>query len=67
MESSSVTYKDFRKEVDRIHNEFKKLEPIRKAITHTLDIMFILDCTGSMRPWIESCKKEIRAIIDSLK
>ncbi len=29
--------------------------------------MFIMDCTGSMSPWIEACKREIKSIIDCLR
>lgn len=29
--------------------------------------MFIMDCTGSMTPWIDAAKREIKSIIDCLK
>ena len=29
--------------------------------------MFIMDCTGSMSPWIEAAKTEIKSIIDCLR
>ena len=33
----------------------------------SLDVMFIMDCTGSMSPWIEAAKREIKSIIDCLR
>ncbi len=33
----------------------------------SLDMMFIIDCTGSMGSWIGACKKEIRSIIDCVR
>jgi hypothetical protein len=45
-----------------------RIEPIRKAIDRkSLDLMFIMDCTGSMGPWIDAAKREIKSIIDTLK
>jgi hypothetical protein len=45
-----------------------RLEPIRKVIDRkSLDIMFIMDCTGSMGHWIDAAKREIKSIIDCLK
>ncbi|GIQ79439.1 hypothetical protein KIPB_000084 [Kipferlia bialata] len=31
-----------------------------------IDLVFLVDCTGSMQPWIEGVKQSIRAIIKSL-
>lgn len=37
-------------------------------VTRTeLDLMFIVDCTGSMSSWIEAVKNEILAIVKGIK
>ncbi len=33
----------------------------------SLDLMFIIDSTGSMGPWIDACKKEINSIIECIR
>jgi len=33
----------------------------------SLDLMFIMDCTGSMNPWIDAAKKEVKSIIDCIR
>jgi uncharacterized protein with von Willebrand factor type A (vWA) domain len=37
-----------------------------KADVSTLDVCFVLDCTGSMSAWIESAKQQIRAITEGI-
>lgn len=32
----------------------------------TIDICFMLDITGSMRPWLEACKAQLREIAASI-
>ena len=61
-------YKQFEKMITRIYEDLARLEPVRKASYsgRSLDLMFIIDCTGSMTCWIEACKREIRSIIDSI-
>lgn len=50
----------------RLHGDLEKIEPIKKAAfaNKDLDLMFIIDCTGSMSTWIEACKVEVKSIID---
>ena len=33
----------------------------------SLDVMFIIDCTGSMQKWIDQCKKDVRSIIETIR
>ena len=55
---------EFGREVARIYSDLLKLEPfVRAKFRRALDVMFIIDCTKSMRPWIEACKEEINLII----
>lgn len=44
---------------------FKPLEKIFKSKL-SLDLMFIIDCTGSMSSWIKAVKKELYGIIDQV-
>lgn len=37
------------------------------GVGKSLDMMFIIDCTGSMGSWINTCKQEIKAIIDCVR
>lgn len=60
---------DLDSQVRRIYGDLIRLEPLRRAMGagKSLDMMFIIDCTGSMGSWIETCKKEIKAIIDCVR
>jgi len=40
---------------------------LQKLINKSLDLMFIMDCTGSMSPWIDAAKKEVKSIIDCIR
>ena len=44
---------------------FKPLEKLFKAKL-SLDLMFIIDCTGSMSSWIKAVKKELYQILDQV-
>lgn len=61
-------YSEFESCLGKIYKDLKRLEPARKAAFagKSLDMMFIIDCTGSMSSWIEASKTEIRSIIDCL-
>lgn len=51
-----------------MYKDLLKLEPVRRVQGNkTLDMMFIIDCTGSMGSWIEACKREIKSIIDCIR
>ena len=59
---------DLDSQVRRIYSDLIRLEPLRRAMgKKSLDIMFIMDCTGSMSPWIEACKREIKSVIDCIR
>ena len=59
---------DLESQISRINSDLMRIEPIRKAIDKkSLDLMFIMDCTGSMIPWIDTARREIRSIINCLK
>jgi hypothetical protein len=60
---------DLDSQVRRIYSDLIRLEPLRRAMGKgkSLDMMFIIDCTGSMGSWIGACKKEIRSIIDCVR
>jgi hypothetical protein len=64
-----VNYEEFDRELKRTYKDLVRLEPIRRALFSgkELDMMFIIDCTGSMGSWIEACKKEIKSIIDCVR
>jgi hypothetical protein len=49
--------------------DFSVLEPFEKKLfsKSTLDIMFIVDCTGSMKPWIDATKDELDKILTFIK
>ena len=66
-ENTDIT--DLDAQVRRIYADLIRLEPIRRRMNSgkSLDMMFIIDCTGSMGSWIEACKKEIRSIIDCVR
>jgi hypothetical protein len=53
----------------KIYLDLIRLEPVRKSLFRgkSLDIMFIIDCTGSMGSWIEASKKEIKSIIECIR
>ena len=60
---------DLDSQVRRIYSDLIRLEPLRRAMGagKSLDMMFIIDCTSSMRQWIDACKKEIKSIIDHVR
>jgi len=33
----------------------------------SLDLMFIMDCTGSMNPWIDAAKKKSNQLLTALE
>ena len=48
----------------RIFKDLSRVDIVRKyeMRKNSLDLMFIIDCTGSMGCWIDACKKEIKSI-----
>jgi len=39
----------------------------RQKVLYGVDLCFIMDCTGSMRPWIEAAKNKIRELAAAVK
>ena len=59
----------FEQRLKQVNKDLSRLEPVRKALFmgQSLDVMFIIDCTGSMASWIEASKKEIKSIIECIR
>jgi hypothetical protein len=59
----------FEQRLKQVNKDLLRLEPVRKALFmgQSLDVMFIIDCTGSMASWIEASKKEIKSIIECIR
>ena len=59
----------FEQRLRKVHKDLDRLEPVRKALFRgkSLDVMFIIDCTGSMGSWINASKKEIKSIIECIR
>jgi hypothetical protein len=68
-DNEDVCVDDFERELKKTYRDLVRLEPVRRAlyVNKDLDIMFIIDCTGSMGSWIDACKKEIKSIIDCVR
>jgi hypothetical protein len=60
---------DFARRYFTIHQDFTVLEPYLKKLYSniSLDLMFIVDSTGSMSSWISTVKNELNKIIDFIK
>ena len=59
----------FEERLKQVNKDLTRLDPVRKALFRgkSLDVMFIIDCTGSMGSWIEASKKEIKSIIECIR
>jgi hypothetical protein len=47
----------------------KRVEPVLRKKSYAskdVDVMFIMDCTGSMGSWIEVSKNEIKKIVSTI-
>ena len=66
---SSDDLEFFSKKVFHIHKDLEIFDNIRRKLENreSLDIMFIIDCTGSMQDWIDKCREEINSIIDTIR
>jgi len=62
-------YTEFSANLGQIYRDLVRIDPVRRAISgnRSVDIMFIIDCTGSMGSWITACKKEILSIVDCVR
>ena len=52
-----------------LNEDLSHLAPLEQNMIKNidLDIMFIMDCTGSMAEWIDACKRELVSIIDIIQ
>ncbi len=59
----------FEERLKKVNKDLNRLDPVRQALFRgkSLDVMFIIDCTGSMGSWIEASKKEIKSIIECIR
>ncbi len=61
----------FEEKIAEIRQDLQIFEPYRvrmhKPVSTDLDLMFIMDCTGSMGSWIAKCKDELKNIITHVK
>ena len=60
---------EFRKNLFEMNRDLETLADYQKQLmNHTaLDMLFIVDCTVSMTPWIKACKDDLNAIINHLQ
>jgi uncharacterized protein with von Willebrand factor type A (vWA) domain len=56
-------------QVRAINEDFVLLEPFQKMVMQatSLDLLLIMDTTGSMSMWIEECKNKIKGIIADVR
>jgi hypothetical protein len=56
-------------QVRAINEDFVLLEPFQRMVMHatSLDLLMIMDTTGSMAMWIEEGKKKIKGIIADVR
>ena len=68
-DDDEVDTTELSQQVQKINKDLIRIEPARKALcaAKSLDIMFIIDCTGSMCSWIEASKREIKSIIGCVR
>ena len=61
-----INNENFYKNFSQLQSDFKILEPYQKKLfkNQELDIMFLVDCTGSMQTYINQVKNELNSIID---
>ncbi len=61
---------EFKKNLSELNSDLYALSDYQKVLArhacNTLDMLFIVDCTGSMEMWINACKEELKVIIDTL-
>jgi hypothetical protein len=70
----SLKFKDqnneeFSRRFTLINQDFSVLEPFQRRLygDSVLDLMFLVDCTGSMSSWIDTVKTELKKIITYIK
>ena len=67
--NDEASCKELLRHVQELNKDLTSLAPLDSKITELmdLDIMFIMDCTGSMSAWIEASKKELKNIITCIQ
>ncbi|KAL4495127.1 hypothetical protein ABPG72_007234 [Tetrahymena utriculariae] len=69
-ESLKLKFKYNPDKIKQVCQDLKKIISQQTVLIkqkETMDLMFIVDCTSSMQPWINFVKQSIRKIIDSVK
>jgi hypothetical protein len=51
----------------KVEREAKLIKGNTASQDFPIDICFLVDCTGSMSPWIEEAKKQMRSIVKNIK
>ena len=66
---SDDSSKELLRHLKELNKDLSSLGPLESMINTMmdLDIMFIMDCTGSMASWIEASKKELAIIINCIQ
>lgn len=56
-------------QLQRAYKDLKTIEPLTEYSykDNSLDLMFIIDCTDTMGPWIAACRNKIADIINFVK
>lgn len=59
----------FCEQIAKINKDLSRMEPVQKVLfkNNSIDLMFILDCTGSMGSWINACKREINSLLEYVR
>lgn len=60
---------EFARRYYSLYQDFQVIAPYEHKILGkaNLDLLFIMDCTGSMGGWLDACKYELKNIIDAIK
>lgn len=60
-------FSEMKADANFLKEHSKKNKNIAQGASLTVDIMFIMDCTGSMGSWIDASKREILNIVDEVQ
>jgi len=60
--------KEFNNRFSTLFQDFQAIAPFERKFLGktTLDLMFIIDCTGTMTPWISACRNELSKIVENI-
>ena len=64
----ALSLTELERHLKELNRDLSSLAPIQSTLTSLmdLDVMFIMDCTGSMSSWIDASKKELSSIISCI-